>query len=82
MIVSIILLAYTVDGEDYLCEVRAQLWLHYSLSMKKSPPPFFDHHFYARCNEAIKCHFSVDLHKDINHTNWLQLYKYLINNVI
>ena len=68
-------------GEQYGCTVDPQLWVYYSIVMQKSPPPFYNDHQYCMCNDLIQARFGLDIHSGIHHDNWLQVYKYLKNNM-
>ena len=71
----------SLGGEQQLCQVSRTLWLHYSVSVKKSPPPFFDTHFYSTCNSMCLHRYGIDLNQGIDCVNWKEVYKYLQNNV-
>lgn len=67
------------SGEEYGCEVNADLWLHYFINVKKL---FYDPHFYTMCNELCNARYGIDLNNGVTHTNWLDLYKFIRNNVL
>ena len=80
IIIIINYIIYT-GGEECGRQVQPSLWLHYSVNVKKTPPPFFDHSFYSACNEACRARFGIDLNNGVTHTNWSIVYKYLKNSV-
>lgn len=73
---------FHAGGEEYGCEVDPDLWLYYSINVKKSPPPFYDPHFYTMCNDICKARYGIDLNNGVTHTNWSDIYKFLRNNVL
>ena len=69
---------YDTGGEECGCEVNPNLWLHNSVNVKKTSPPFFNR-FYSACNEACRARYGIDLNNGVTHTNWSTVYKYLKN---
>ena len=44
----------------------------------ESPPPMYDSQFYQECYELVRDTYGVDIHKDLTHSNSLEIYKFLI----
>ena len=64
-----------------MCPVDPTIWLYYSMNIKRKAEANFDFNFYTSCNAAITARYGADLHGGVTHENWIDLYKYLINNV-
>ena len=44
------------------------------------PPMFYTDGFYQRCHELVLHHFEIDINSDINTSNALQVYLFLVDN--
>ena len=44
-------------------------------------PPFFTDVFFQDCYDMIQDNFGLDLNRDINITNALEIYMYLVGNI-
>ena len=80
IIITISLILYA-GGEDCLCSpLDENIWQYYAMNVN-SPPPMFDSHFYSACNDMTTARFNIDLHQNITHSNWLRVYKFLVNDM-
>ena len=46
-----------------------------------SPPPMYDSQFYQECYELVQDTHGIDLHKDVTHSNSLELYKFIVTSL-
>lgn len=66
--------------QNYLKAVDSIIWTA-ALRQTEDPPPFFSQAFYCRCQQLVSSYFGWDINHDINISNALDVYLYLIENV-
>ena len=45
------------------------------------PPPFYSDSFFHLCYDLVLDHFGLDINRDVNVSNALQVYTYLSINI-
>ena len=62
---------------DHLKPVNWTVWGTAMAQEAQPPPPMFDVDFYEECAELVKNQFGIDLNRDVNSNNCVDIYLYL-----
>ena len=71
----------TTGCSDYVKPIDAAIWTSAMMNEAQSAPTIFSDDFFGRCYTLIIEHFGRDINSDINVSNALEVYNFLVNNM-
>ena len=74
-----VLLIFT-GTTDYLKSVDPNMWYEASSSPCNESPPWYSPEFYMECADSIQDEFGIDLNRDIDISNCLDVYNFLVDS--
>ena len=68
-----------IGAEDYTQPISSGLWSTAMSTKSKVPEATYSIDFYERSARLIEDNFGIDLHRDINFENCIEVYVYLVD---
>lgn len=69
---------FNIGTSNYLKAVDPNLWYGAFSSQASQPPPMYTPDFYSVCIDMVRHEFDIDLNRDINISNCLDVYNFLV----
>lgn len=69
-------------GENYLKPVDPTLWMHAMLNDARPADAMFTDEMYHECHELVSAHYGIDLQTQITPNNAIEIYKFVVNNIL
>ena len=67
--------------EDHLKTINSSVWMNAMINDAQPPEDMYSNDLYHDCQELVRAHFGIDLHRQVTASNAVRIYKYIVNNV-
>ena len=62
--------------------IDESIWRHSMNFDSHPPPPMYDMDMYMDCHELVAAKFGIDLQSEVSAENVVEIYDYLVANII
>ena len=69
------------NGSNCLQSIDGALWIN-AMNDAHPAPAMFSDEMYLNCHELVEEQFNIDLERQVTNSNAIEIYKYLVNNIV
>ena len=66
---------------DYLQPVSSSIWVRAMATEAESPQPIYHEHFFRSCRDLVATHFGIDIHRDVDVENCINVFRFLSSSM-